>query len=389
MPKLQVEAHELHGTDVNFVSLVKRGANRLPFRIVKEDQADMLNLADLQRVFKKADPAPRVVAAVVRKGADLEAAKLRLGQAGLTVDDMQENGELIVFRQPNVESANDALVKLDDDIGLVVSGLAKAVEDTSLADTAFGRQFTTEAFLPSMRLASEMLGQSVDSIMQKAETPTEAAARIGEAVDEFKTYVTCLAAALPQHALKADLEPLAQAGLEKSVTVNLNLNTPASNIEGSPTHGNDTDTRLTTQGSNGAIEGSPTAGNETPRNPAAKPSIGTSAANNDIEGSPVAKSDSPVDPAAILEGVEALLQKGLGDMRAQLSAALTGVQKDVAGMGARLDQVERRAQKAEEAVRGTVTSDAAADRADLRKGAAKIPPLLDTAFMKLEQDEAA
>jgi hypothetical protein len=384
VPKLQLSARELSATDVDYVSLVKRGANRLPFRIVKEDTDDMLDLARLTRVFRKADPAPAVVAAVVRKGADLDAARLRLGRAGLTLDAMAEQDGLVVFRQPNVESANDALVKLDDDVGLIVSGLAKAI-DPRIGETAFGRLLETEAFLPSMRLASDMLGRTVGSIMQKAETPSEAAAHIAAAVDDFKAYVESLAAALPQHALKADLEPLA-----KSVTVNLNLNTPASNIETSPTHGNDTDTRLTTQGTDSAIEGSPTAGNETPRNPATKPSIGTSAANNDIEGSPVAKKDSPVDAAAFLAGVEALLQKGLGGMQAQLTTAIAGVRQDVAAMGSRLDQVDQRARKAEEAVRGTVTSDAAADRDGVKKAASrKVPPLLDTAFMKLEQDEAA
>jgi hypothetical protein len=384
VPKLQLSARELSATDVDYVSLVKRGANRLPFRIVKEDTDDMLDLARLTRVFRKADPVPAVVAAVVRKGADLDAARLRLGRAGLALDAMAEQDGLVVFRQPNVESANDALVKLDDDVGLIVSGLAKAI-DPRIGETQFGRLLETEAFLPSMRLASDMLGRSVGSIMQKAETPSEAAAQIAAAADDFKAYVESLAAALPQHALKADLEPLA-----KSVTVNLNLNTPASNIETSPTHGNDTDTRLTTQGTDSAIEGSPTAGNETPRNPATKPSIGTSAANNDIEGSPVAKKDSPVDPAAFLAGVEALLQKGLGGMQAQLTTAITGVRQDVAAMGSRLDQVDQRARKAEEAVRGTVTSDAAADRDGVKKAAGrKVPPLLDTAFMKLEQDEAA
>jgi hypothetical protein len=389
VPKLQLSARELSATDVDYVSLVKRGANRLPFRIVKEDTDDMLDLARLTRVFRKADPAPAVVAAVVRKGADLDAARLRLGRAGLALEAMAEQDGLVVFRQPNVESANDALVKLDEDVGLIVSGLAKAI-DPRIGETQFGRLLETEAFLPSMRLASDMLGRTVGSIMQKAEAPTEAAAQIAAAADDFKAYVASLAAALPQHALKADLEPLG-----KSVTVNLNLNTPASNIETSPTHGNDTDTRLTTQGTDSAIEGSPTAGNETPRNPATKPSIGTSAANNDIEGSPVAKADgakagSPVDPAAFLAGVEALLQKGLGGMQAQLTTAIAGVRQDVAAMGTRLDQVDQRARKAEEAVRGTVTSDAAADRDGVKKAAGrKVPPLLDTAFMKLEQDEAA
>jgi hypothetical protein len=386
VPRLQLSARELSATEVDFVSLVKRGANRLPFRIVKEDTDDMLDLARLTRVFRKADPVPAVIAAVVRKGADLEAAERRLGDAGLSLEAREEQGELVIFRQPGVESANDALIKLDDDIGLVVSGLAKALDDTSITDTAFGKLFATEAFFPSMRLAKDMLGQSVGAILQKAETPGEAAALIAGAVDDFKSYVTGLAAAMPQHALKADVGKADLEPLAKSVTINLNLNTPSSNIEGSPTHGNDTDTRLTTQGTNGAIESSPTAGNETPRNPAEKPNIGTSAASNDIEGNPIAKADA----AAMLKGVESLLEKGLGDMRAQLTQAMAGVQKNVAGMEVRLDQVERRAQKAEEAVRGTVTSDAAADRADLRKATGrKIPPLLDTAFMKLEQDEAA
>ena len=404
MPKLQIEAHELHGTDVNFVSLVKRGANRLPFRIVKEDQADMLNLADLQRVFRKADQAPldqvgRVVAAVVRKGADLEAAKLRLGQAGLTVDDMQEDGELIVFRQPNVESANDALVKLDDDIGLVVSGLAKAFEGFNVEDTDFGKVFATEAFFPSMRLAKDMLGCTVGDIMQKAETPGEAASLIAKAVDDFKTYVSALAAAIPQHAFKADLDPL-----EKSVTVNLNLNTPSSNIEGSPTHGNATDTRLTTQGTNNAIESSPTAGNETPRNPATKPDIGTPGAANDIEGSPIAKADGAKtdppapDPAAVDPAPNPVVDGPAGDQAAALAksmeevvkAGLAGLQTELASIGKRLDQVEQRAQKTEIAVNGTVAAEAGSDRTGVQKAAARrVPPLLDTAFMKLDQQEAA
>jgi hypothetical protein len=55
MPKLLLEAHELTDADVDFVSLVKRGANRIPFRIVKEDTSDMLDLHKIGRkLFKQA-----------------------------------------------------------------------------------------------------------------------------------------------------------------------------------------------------------------------------------------------------------------------------------------------------------------------------------------------
>ena len=70
MRKLQLKATELVDTDVNFVSLVTRGANRIPFRITKEDE-QMLDLHKIARsLFKTADPKPEIVAVIAQKGAD-------------------------------------------------------------------------------------------------------------------------------------------------------------------------------------------------------------------------------------------------------------------------------------------------------------------------------
>ncbi|MCA0246380.1 MAG: hypothetical protein LCH93_07155 [Proteobacteria bacterium] len=55
----EVKANELSDVDVRFVSLVKRGANRIPFRLTKEDTSRML---DFVKLFRKSDeeakPAP-------------------------------------------------------------------------------------------------------------------------------------------------------------------------------------------------------------------------------------------------------------------------------------------------------------------------------------------
>lgn len=55
----EVKANELSDVDVRFVSLVKRGANRIPFRLTKEDTNRML---DFVKLFRKSDeeakPAP-------------------------------------------------------------------------------------------------------------------------------------------------------------------------------------------------------------------------------------------------------------------------------------------------------------------------------------------
>ncbi|GAO23529.1 hypothetical protein ALISP_3349 [Alicycliphilus sp. B1] len=51
--KIKITAKEMKDADVRFISLVKRGANRLPFRIIKSAKdSDMLNLTTLRPVLK-------------------------------------------------------------------------------------------------------------------------------------------------------------------------------------------------------------------------------------------------------------------------------------------------------------------------------------------------
>ena len=357
MPRLHIEANELQGTDVSFVSLVKRGANRLPFRIVKEDNADMLDLQALQQVFTKADTTPQVVAAVVRKGADLEAAKLRLGQAGLTIDDMAEDGELVVFKQPGhpASGSSDALIKLDDDIGLVVSGLAKAFNGMNVEDTSFAKVFATEAFYPSMRLANEMLGVAVGNIMQKAENASDAAALIAKAVDDFKQYVTTLATAIPSHAFKADQAPASAVEVPTEA-----VPTPAAPQDAAPVE------------------------------PVVEPAEAGPESVAEVESVPEPVAEAEPALHDLLKGLETVLKASIAGLESQVTKAVDGVQTELAGLGQRLAQVEQRAQKTEIAVNGTVTADAGTDRTGVQKAAAKrVPPLLDTAFRKLDQDEAA
>ena len=51
--KIKTTANELKNADVRFISLVKRGANRLPFRILKsEGESQMIDLTTLRPVLK-------------------------------------------------------------------------------------------------------------------------------------------------------------------------------------------------------------------------------------------------------------------------------------------------------------------------------------------------
>lgn len=60
--KIKTTAKELKNIDVRFISLVKRGANRLPFRILKsEGDSKMIDLTTLRPVLKgeKSKPPQR------------------------------------------------------------------------------------------------------------------------------------------------------------------------------------------------------------------------------------------------------------------------------------------------------------------------------------------
>lgn len=52
--KIKATAKELKNADVRFISLVKRGANRIPFRILKTDKGEnqMIDLASLSPILK-------------------------------------------------------------------------------------------------------------------------------------------------------------------------------------------------------------------------------------------------------------------------------------------------------------------------------------------------
>ena len=85
MPKFSVSATELSDVDMSFVALVKRGANRIPFRVTKGDN-EMLDLYSIgRRMFKSDEPVPVVIGAIIAKSADIDNTLAILKKAGCDV----------------------------------------------------------------------------------------------------------------------------------------------------------------------------------------------------------------------------------------------------------------------------------------------------------------
>lgn len=204
---MRVEANELHGTDVKLVSLVKRGANRLPWRVTKEDGDSML---DISKYFKKSDPTPTtpdVHSVILRKDAkNPKAIVAVLAKAGFDVSKPVEKGDVIVFTQKAGDPSADAiLIKSNQNVGYVVENLSKAFSGYDFSSNDFNDVFATGAFCPSVAMASDLMGVTIGNILSSSENPAEAAGKIAKAVEGFKSYAVTLANSLPVQAFKADV----------------------------------------------------------------------------------------------------------------------------------------------------------------------------------------
>lgn len=221
MPKVRIKASELIETQAEFVSLVSRGANRIPFRITKED-TDMFDLYEIGRRFlRKGDPktqTPEIVGAVVAKGVDLKRVAAVFKGAGLNPQEFvkSEKDDVVIVTKQNAGKVQDTVVlKVSDEIGLVIANMKKAFDSYSYNSTDFNTVMATEGVYPSMCLAKEALGETIANILYKASSPAEAATKVAEAIDDFKAYMTTLLNAVPTQAFKADLA-FSQVDVEKN-----------------------------------------------------------------------------------------------------------------------------------------------------------------------------
>ena len=205
---MRVEANELHGTDVKLVSLVKRGANRLPWRITKQDGEDML---DISKYFKKAEtsasgPVPAIHSAIMCKDAkDAPALTATLAKAGIDVSKPVDQGDFIVFAQKDGDPSADAvLIKSNSNVGFVIENLSKSFSGYDFSSNEFNDVFATGSFCPSVAMASDLMGVTIGNILSTSDTPGDASAKIAKAVEGFKQYAVTLANSLPVQAFKAD-----------------------------------------------------------------------------------------------------------------------------------------------------------------------------------------
>jgi hypothetical protein len=202
-----MSATELTNTDVDFVALVKRGANRLPFRITKGDD-EMIDLNAIGRKFlRKADATPSVVAIIARKEDAQSPAIAALAKTcGLDVEKLEksEDDALVTLTKKNAPTSGVIVVKLDENTGVSVaqSKLKKGFENFDFAGTAFEGLDGSQGYCVGPTVAANLHKGAIDKIVSAADVATVQAS-LTKANDAFGAYLGVLTAYAPAELMKA------------------------------------------------------------------------------------------------------------------------------------------------------------------------------------------
>jgi hypothetical protein len=123
---MKIPLNELTDAAVSHISLVDRGANREPFRIIKaEGDMKMLDFSKgFQGLFTKSEDRPAAIVAVAfSKQFDPKAAAEILGEAGLSFGDAVSTDAALTFPigDATAEDVEGALIfKISDDVAAAI-----------------------------------------------------------------------------------------------------------------------------------------------------------------------------------------------------------------------------------------------------------------------------
>lgn len=212
--KIKAVAKEMKEADVRFISLVARGANRIPFRIVKSDkESGMIDLSKPLKILKGEKPqaaSPEVVGVVVfDQGDEAVMADVRksLTDHGFAVDTVTKNEDGTVLFSAGAVDAEDedaTIVRLSENMVVVVKGFSSYNQALS-ESTNFSEVMAAQGYYPGVRTACDALVYALQNALQKADSPQDASTKVNSILSSFSTYVSTMTKGLPVAAFKADM----------------------------------------------------------------------------------------------------------------------------------------------------------------------------------------
>lgn len=203
---VDIEVDEMKDAHVNFISLVKRGAMRVPFRILKSEDESMFNLTRLWTKKSEIGVTPELIAVVLQKGSDVAGYTAALADMGVVVkkhEVHEESGTDVLVVKDDYDSEQSITMKFSDNVGAIVSNVKKGF--CSWGDsTEFMDNMKISGFFPGVRMATDALMDTIYNCMHEVGEGEAPAAVVSKALDDFSAYVKQMAAEIPQIAFKMD-----------------------------------------------------------------------------------------------------------------------------------------------------------------------------------------
>lgn len=211
---------ELEDVDVIRVSLVDRGANRVPFRFTKRDSQEGDGVAGLdlggflrrKEVVAKVEPA-ELVAVAFSAEVNADSAKALIEQAGLKVDNLVEAGDGgKLYSQVEGDFSPEGLtfMQLTDQWGVFLKGADKVAKQAR-ETLSFKDNLGSAQFIPGLFLSMDTLSSTVMGILDEADSRDEAVGAIKDATSSFGEFVGGLAEQIPADVFKLE-EIIAESG---------------------------------------------------------------------------------------------------------------------------------------------------------------------------------
>lgn len=207
--KIKRNLAELRDADVAYISLVDRAATRMPFRVVKRQEDEMIDLTAIGKgkiVKGERIEQPAITAVVVRqRKGDAANAKIAevLKAAGFNVEKATKNDDkTITYLQVDEMPKDVKLVRLSDQVVVAVKGFQPC---SDMGEADFAASANASGFYQGIDSALDVLFSRICGEMGDTDDPGEAAASVDALIDGFKAYVNNLISNLPTEAFKADI----------------------------------------------------------------------------------------------------------------------------------------------------------------------------------------
>jgi len=199
MAKLKLQATKLESPSVSYISLVERGANRVPFRIIKEHKSEN-GMIDLDKIFKrdstpaqeveKTEPAqapeptadsPTIVGLVVEKSDKLPEVIQILKDAGFQVESQeeQEDGTVVFKQAESIEGAD--VLRLNSNLLALTKNFPKV---------SVGVVAKAEGFIPGVDMAFGGMFEAVQGLMISEESAEEKVQKLEQMCGDVKSLLS-------------------------------------------------------------------------------------------------------------------------------------------------------------------------------------------------------